>query len=332
MQRFIVFYITLILSYISIVHGLSLQQRQLEWDEAVLTYYQTHQPPKLSYPFRLYMTLYHVQKEAFDSLNTDTLNPYVLDKLNLQICQLFLPDFSLPISEEESSLPPSVQEALYQRAVQFKIAREEDPLYRFRIQNFELFCVSPPPSLENKTFWDHQLKRLFCIRNHLSYEEGELSRSWKLLAGPGKNFVNLLMRYLECHEVNASCFFSVRAHLIGGMYDAFAVSGHYKYLYNIPRPHILDPVFEPLFSGPNSPSYPSGHASIAGVCNTLLNHYFPEARSLWTQNANELVMSRLWAGVHYPIDTQEGYIIGERVGKAYLTGKGLEANPFALEK
>jgi hypothetical protein len=330
MSRYLCFIILMTFNAMSTVLALSLQERQLEWDYALLTYYKDNGTSKNGYPFRVFMTLYYLQKEAYYALDDQECDPYIFDDLNLKVCNLYLPEFSFPVAEEKKGLPQKLLEALIKKAIAFKKAREENPDYQFRVRDYTYFPVPAPPSQEDTVFWGRQIERLVCIRKRLTFEEGQLCESWKNLAGPGRNFINLLMNYLECHMPSTCTFFDSRASLIGGMFDAFAISGYYKNEYNVPRPYQKHPVFEPLFAGPDSPSYPSGHASIAGVSSTLLNYYYPEARSYWTQLSSELACSRLWAGVHYPIDIQEGRLLGERVGRAYITGEHLSENPFAL--
>jgi membrane-associated phospholipid phosphatase len=95
---------------------------------------------------------------------------------------------------------------------------------------------------------------------------------------------------------------------------------------------------------PTHPSYPSGHAAIAGACSVILKACFdgtmllpgcvePGADGLALQPCHDyaptvndeidklafnIAMGRDWAGIHYRSDTNAGLILGESVGISIL--------------
>src|SRR5262245_18993849 len=54
------------------------------------------------------------------------------------------------------------------------------------------------------------------------------------------------------------------------IYDATIASWDSKYAYNRPRPSQADPSLTPLLPTPQSPSYPSDHAAVAGAASEVL--------------------------------------------------------------
>jgi membrane-associated phospholipid phosphatase len=66
---------------------------------------------------------------------------------------------------------------------------------------------------------------------------------------------------------------------------------------------------------PNFPSYPSGHACSAGAFDAVLGSFFPQDRSEFTRIAEEQAMSRLWGGIHYRFDDDEGLALGRAVAR-----------------
>ncbi len=118
--------------------------------------------------------------------------------------------------------------------------------------------------------------------------------------------------------------------------DAFIVCWREKFETYLMRPITyikanIDPNWDPLLSTPNFPTYTSGHSTQSGAAATALTEMFgaiaftdtthsdlnPELlftdRSFlnFHQAANEAKVSRLYGGIHYVFDNQDGYELGE---------------------
>ena len=92
-----------------------------------------------------------------------------------------------------------------------------------------------------------------------------------------------------------------------------------KYIVNRPRPFVTYAFIEKETNG-GSPSFPSGHASVAFSTATSMSMAFPKwyviaPVFLW---AGITSYSRMDLGVHYPSDVLAGAIIGS--GSAWLCG------------
>jgi membrane-associated phospholipid phosphatase len=104
--------------------------------------------------------------------------------------------------------------------------------------------------------------------------------------------------------------------------DVLPIITKLKYTFQRPRPFQLAKYYQvklfPDYSYfVSSPSYPSGHTTLAAViCEVLGNHY-PEAFDIMRSFVSEVAKSRLLLGVHYPSDNT----------MAFLTAREIVANP-----
>ena len=101
-------------------------------------------------------------------------------------------------------------------------------------------------------------------------------------------------------------------------YDTLIACWDAKYAYWGARPFQYDPNYKSLFTTPNFPGYPSGHAMFAGVASAVLSHFFPQDAGEFAKEAEEIAASRLWGGVHFKIDNDTGLEVGRRVARIYV--------------
>jgi undecaprenyl-diphosphatase len=66
----------------------------------------------------------------------------------------------------------------------------------------------------------------------------------------------------------------------------------------------------PLIAVPHSPSFPSGHAATSFACATVLSVLVPRAAPAFYVLAAAIGYSRLYVGVHWPLDVVVGAALG----------------------
>jgi membrane-associated phospholipid phosphatase len=66
----------------------------------------------------------------------------------------------------------------------------------------------------------------------------------------------------------------------------------------------------PLVTIPHSHSFPSGHTATAAAGATMLSVLYPRAAPLFIVVAAAIAYSRLYVGVHFPLDVVGGAVIG----------------------
>jgi hypothetical protein len=131
--------------------------------------------------------------------------------------------------------------------------------------------------------------------------------------------------------------------------DAMIACFHSKYVYNLERPETyinkhIDKTWRPFSPSPPFPSYPSGHSMIGAAVAEVLTALYGDAYALTDQSheglrdfevkprrfgsfqemAKENAISRVFLGVHWRFDCEEGLRLGSLIGK--------EVNSFSLQK
>jgi len=91
-----------------------------------------------------------------------------------------------------------------------------------------------------------------------------------------------------------------------GVAAADAIAGLVKLAVGENRPNEPDP----LITIPHSHSFPSGHTATAFAGATLLSAFAPRAAPAFYVLAAAIAYSRLYVGVHFPLDVVGGIVIG----------------------
>jgi membrane-associated phospholipid phosphatase len=102
------------------------------------------------------------------------------------------------------------------------------------------------------------------------------------------------------------------------VYDATIAAWDAKYTYNRPRPDAMDGTLTTLLNSPDSPSYPSEHAVVAGAASTILSYLFPDRADEFAADAQEVAQLYLLAGIQYPSDVEAGLALGRAVAEKVI--------------
>jgi membrane-associated phospholipid phosphatase len=101
-------------------------------------------------------------------------------------------------------------------------------------------------------------------------------------------------------------------------FDAFIASQDGKFAYWYLRPNQLDSGIVPLFAVPNFPSYPSNHSTFSAARSEVLAYLFPTRAAFARATGKEAGDSRIWAGIHYPMDNVAGVELGKNVAGLFI--------------
>lgn len=123
--------------------------------------------------------------------------------------------------------------------------------------------------------------------------------------------------------------------------DAFIGCWHQKFSSNILRPvayiqRYIDPTWQPLLNTPPFPTYTSGHSTQSAAAAEVLTALFGDNRpyddpthitlghpvkrlASFREAAREAGLSRLYGGIHFPMDNVGGRAQGECIGRSVLS-------------
>ena len=131
--------------------------------------------------------------------------------------------------------------------------------------------------------------------------------------------------------------FAAAAFLLTGLhpYDLLvpwaAVAGSWtlaegaKYLFDRARPFIWDTEIAPLTKTPSSSSFPSGHSATAAAGALTLSIVYPAFAPALLLAGFLVVFSRVYLGVHFPVDVLAGVAIGLATAAFVFAAAGLLA-------
>lgn len=173
-----------------------------------------------------------------------------------------------------------------------------------------------PPSTSSAQM-AKELAEVKYTTDHLTREQLAIASKWNDGAGtytpPGhwNDIASEYVRDARMSEVRAARSFAL---LNMAMHDAAVGCWESKFFYFNPRPSQLDPSIKTPIGLPNFPSYSSGHSTFSAAATVVLSYLFPAAGADFAAMRDEAAISRLYGGIHYRSDIENGKVHGTRIG------------------
>lgn len=191
------------------------------------------------------------------------------------------------------------------------------------------FRAPPPPAISSPEF-KATLTEVRTISDGRTYEQLRIAQYWEGLSGAfsAGRWNDTARQAISERGLGEAESARTLALVHMASWDAQAACHDSKYVYWVPRPTQLDPDIRLAIGVPNHPSYPSNHACISGATGLVLDAQFPDARGRYFEMAKQAGESRIYAGIHYRIDVDEGNVIARKVA-ARAIGVGVPTDrPF----
>jgi membrane-associated phospholipid phosphatase len=176
---------------------------------------------------------------------------------------------------------------------------------------------TPPPTYGSAA-WRAELAGVQDAVSRRTPEQADAANFWAGSPGtvtPGGLWIEIARNLILKAHLDTRHAARVLALTSVAIADGFVCCWDTKYAYWTLRPITADPTLDVLFPTPPFPSYPSGHSTISFAAAAILGHLFPAAETDLRDRAEEARDSRLWAGIHYPIDNEMGAASGGAVGR-----------------
>jgi hypothetical protein len=198
----------------------------------------------------------------------------------------------------------------------------------------------PAYSAEPDSEFAAQARRVHDASRALTDEQRASARFWAV--GPAVRWMTIAAGQVQEHDLGLTDATQALALTGIAVADAAIASWAAKYDYTVMRPvtyiqRHIDPAWSPLLPTPGHPEFPAGHSASAAAAATVLTTLFgnvpltardvtgtePDRRHpSFDAAATETAISRLYAGVHYPMGLDAGTDLGRSIGQLVLERLG----------
>jgi hypothetical protein len=175
----------------------------------------------------------------------------------------------------------------------------------------------PPPPTTSSAEFRAELDEVKRTVDGLTRAQLAIALRWNDGAGtytPPGHWNDIAAEYIRdvrLSEVRAARAFAL---LNTAMHDAAVGCWGVKFRYFNPRPSQLDPSIKTVIGLPNFPAFPSGHSTFSAAAADVLSYLFPDGSAGFAKMAEEAGISRMYGGIHYRSDIEQGQAHGKRIG------------------
>ncbi len=196
---------------------------------------------------------------------------------------------------------------------------------RWILQQNEVFTVPLPPVIGSK----EELNELRIVKEAIAKRDEAWNKKiiyWQGIPGtetPSGIWQNILhdeSKELHLNELTYSRYQKILAQSLA---DSFMECWKVKYTYWTARPSMRIPGIITSMPDPPFPSYVSGHSTVSSTAAYVLGYLIPSKKEKFLSLAEEARDSRLYAGIHFQVDNEQGFLLGEKIGEKIVLNLSL---------
>jgi hypothetical protein len=161
--------------------------------------------------------------------------------------------------------------------------------------------------------WEQELSIVVQTLSSLTPEQRRIAQYWGTTEATAR-LIPLIFDLAKKYKLGSPNVARVLGYFNAACNDAFVMSWFFKYLWDVARPNQYGKNLSTVLSTPRFPSYPSAHATIAGCAEVILSYFFPLESARLKIIMEQCAQSRLYAGVHFKVDNDEGLRLGRQIG------------------
>ena len=181
------------------------------------------------------------------------------------------------------------------------------------------YRAPPPPPYGSEAF-QAQVRQVRTVADTRSNSQLRIAQYWESLSGSfAAGAWNAVARSaIAARGLDEASSARTLALMHMAAFDANLACHDSKYIYWVPRPTQADPRITLAIGVPNHPSYPSNHACISGTVGRVLDASLRGTDGMYEAMGRQAGESRVYAGIHYPMDLDAGFEIARKVAARAL--------------
>ncbi len=207
------------------------------------------------------------------------------------------------------------------------------------LKNAKQYRPIPPPKYGSDAF-NTALKEVIDVNKNLTTDQLKSAKFWVDGHGtitPAGHWNQIAIDTIvknKNRKFNNLEIAQMFVNLNIAMADTYVAAWDSKYHYWSIRPitaaqKLWGIKLKPAILTPPFPSYVSGHAATSGAGSQIMAWFFPKQASEFIALGNQAAMSRLYGGIHYRFDNDQGLILGRKIADtttSYFANKIKQSN------
>ena len=180
----------------------------------------------------------------------------------------------------------------------------------------------PTPPDYGSAQYMRALQEVKDISEKLTDEQKRIAKFWVDGYGtvtPSGHWNQIAVELVRKYHLDDLATARLFAFLNIALADTYIAAWDAKYAYWTVRPitairSLFGVSYDSFILTPPFPSYISGHAALSGAASEFLSGTFPDEEKRLRAMGEEAAMSRLYGGIHYRFDNDDGLKVGRKVG------------------